>query len=745
MKKIVLLAGLYMAVQGGFSVHGRVPEEGDFWRKLEIDSVVVRTTSTRASATTPMTHTNVSRAELDALNFGQDMPFLLRFTPSVVVTSEAGAGVGYTALRIRGTDASRINVTINGIPMNDPESHGLFWVNTPDLASSLASVQIQRGVGTSTNGAGAFGASINMLSEMPSRDAFGELAASYGSYNTSRRMVRAGTGLLNGGWAFEARLSEISSDGYRDRAWSDMSSYFVQGGWFGARTAVRLVTFGGKEQTYHAWNGITREQIKEHGRRYNPSGAMNTGGWYKNQTDNYRQTHYQLLADHVFTPNWGLSAALHYTRGEGYYEEYRNNRTLRNYLLEPFETAGGVTVTRSNLVQQKHLDNHFGGGVFSLDYRTDRLSASLGGAANLYDNDHFGRVVWIQNYVGGADFRPDHEFYRNNGHKADANVYLKASWEAMYDVFIYGDMQFRHINYTIEGTNDRWITSTTQQWFDLNKDYNFFNPKAGVFWRIDDRWNAYGSVAVAHREPARRNFTNADPDKLPLAERLVNFETGAAYRHGALDLTANIYYMSYKDQMVLTGKINHVGDALAENVANSYRAGIEIVAGVDFTHWLRWDATATLSRNRICNYTEFLDDYDAGWSGLGTHTENFIGNTDISFSPAATAASSLRAQFGGLSFALRTSYVSRQYVTNSAVRALSLDPYCVSDLFAEYTFRLPSTRSVTVGVAVNNIFSAEYESNGYGSSSMVGGTRVESMYFFPQATINVLANIIVRF
>lgn len=777
-----MLAGLAMAAQGAFA-QGPAGDGNGIWRTMRIDSVMV--SSTRASATTPMVYTNVNKAKIANENYGQDVPFLLQFTPSVVVTSDSGVGMGYTGIRIRGTDATRINVTANGVPMNDAESHSLFWVNTPDFVSSVGSIQIQRGVGTSTNGAGAFGGSINMMTEPIPGVAYGEVSASFGSYNTHKETFKFGTGMIDGRWAFDVRLSNIQSDGYRDRASTDMKSYFAQGAYYAKNTVIRFVTYGGKEVTYHAWNAVSKDEMKDNGRRYNPSGEIyeyvlnpdgsplldeygdpetKFAGYYKNQDDNYVQSNYHMHVNHAFNDRWSLTAALHYTKGDGYYEEYKNGRTLKEYALKPYSftytTPAGVardtTVTKSNLVRRKEMDNHFGGGVFSLDYDGGRLKASLGGAANIYDGDHFGRVMWVQNYAGDPSFEPGHEYYRNNGTKKDANIYLRANWEAARGLFLYGDVQYRRINYVIGGENDNWDWTWNNyegamQKLDVDDSFNFFNPKAGVFYRIDDRWYVYGSVAVAHREPTRNNYTDAKKDletgkyAQPKAERLTDYEAGGMFHNRGFSAGVNLYYMKYRDQLILTGEVNHIGEPLADNVPDSYRAGVEFTAGVQIAPWLRWDVNATLSRNRIKDYTEYLDNYDENWSPLYTQTANDIGDTDISFSPDFIAGSNISVSFQRIILSLQTAYVGKQYVTNSGIDRLSLKDYCVNNLRMGYTFRFPSVKTVRVGIAVNNIFNAKYSSNGYGGSSMVGTERTESMYYFPQATANVLANITVKF
>lgn len=755
-----MLAGAFVLAQGVFAQDGV--------RTLHLDSIVV--TSTRAGATTPMVYTNLNAERIAKENFGQDMPFLLLTTPSVVATSDAGAGIGYTGLRIRGTDATRINVTLDGVPMNDAESHGLFWVNTPDIASSAGSIQVQRGVGTSTNGAGAFGGSVNILSERPSQQPYGEFAGSYGSFNTHKETFKIGSGLLKDHWTLDVRLSNIHSDGYVDRAETDLRSYMARAGYQTRNTALSFMVMGGKERTYHAWDGVTTNQMEEYGRTYNPCGEMweyvynddgsrvmtddpeypqpvtRWAGNYKDNTDNYELTNYHLHLFQDLGRGWTLNAALHYYKGDGYYEEFKNGAKLEEYALCPFVIAG-EEVKKTNLVRRKMMDNWFGGGVFSLNYKDRRIEAALGGATNRYDGDHYGRVMWVENYVGS--FGPEHRYYEGNGTKDDANIYAKASWEALDDLFIYGDLQFRHIGYRITGTNDTFDGNTGEQsLLDVDKKFDFFNPKAGVFYKLNRNINIYASVAVAHREPTRNNYTEAprvvDGVAIaPRAERLTDFEIGGSWSCERLTAGVNVYYMKYKDQLVLTGETNDIGEPLAENVADSYRAGIELTAGVKIAPWLRWDVHATFSQNRIDNFTEYAALYDNidDWNYVGQQAEN-LGTVDISFSPSVLAGSLISAHYGRWNAALQTNYVGRQFVTNSNKKALSLDAYSTTNLRVDYTLGY-----ATLGVAVNNLFDARYCSNGWGYSSLFedGTPRYDSMYYFPQAGINALANLTIRF
>lgn len=749
MKKMIL-AGCLMA---GTAVCTHA-EETDSLKVVNLQEVQV--VSTRATQKTPVAFTNVSKETLRKQNFGLDIPFLLTATPSVLTTSDAGTGVGYTSIRVRGTDASRINVTANGIPMNDAESHSIFWVNTPDLASSLQDMQIQRGAGTSTNGAGAFGASINMRTEgIPSR-AYGEASGSYGSFNTHKETVKVGSGLLGEHWAFDARLSNIESDGYRDRASSDLKSYFVQGGYYGEQTTVKFITFGGKEKTYHAWDGISRDDLKNN-RKYNPNGEIKEDGkvvgFYSDQTDNYRQTHYQLLFNHLFNRQWNLNVALHYTDGYGYYQEYKNGRTLEEYGLTPFEHDGKLQ-KKSSLVRQKLVDSDFGGGVFSANYSGDRLTASIGGAANYYSNDHYGKVLWVENYIGTLN--PDHEYYRNKGEKTDANLYVKANYELTKTLNFYADLQYRYINYKIKGNNDKWDWTADParlQRLDVNEDFSFFNPKAGLFWQITPAHSAYASFAVAQKEPTRNNYTDGLFTQRPKAEKLFDYELGYNFRKEWFTAGVNLYYMDYTDQLVLNGKLNEIGEPMAENVKDSYRMGMEVSLGAQIARWLRWDVNATWSKNRIKNYVGYVSDYDADWNDLYTQTAIEAGDTPIAFSPSFMAGSLFSFSLNGFDASLQTQYVSRQYLDNFGRKESSLDPYCVSNLNLAYTFKLRSIKSITVGATVYNLFNTTYETNGYSqTAALYEGDPKEGRYalaedprFYPMAGINALGHITLRF
>ena len=717
----------------------------------------VEVLGTRASQSTPVAYTNITGKQLAAENHGLDIPFLLTMTPSVITTSDAGAGVGYTSMRVRGTDATRINITVNDIPMNDAESHSIFWVNTPDLASSVRDIQVQRGVGTSTNGSGAFGASVNMRTQSFASNPYAEVSGSYGSFNTNKETLRVGSGLLGDHWAIEARLSHIGSDGYRDRATSELVSYFGQVGYFNDKTSVRFVTFGGKEDTYHAWDGISRDDL-EGNRTYNPNGEIKRDGkivgFYDDQKDIYRQTHYQLIWNHTFNPVWKLNLALHYTDGYGYYQEYKNARTLKEYGLEPVVTAEG-TSKKASLVRKKCLDSDFGGGVFSLQYAGERLNATLGGGFNHYTNDHYGRVIWVENYT--SPLAPDHEYYRNNGRKKDFNVYVKGNYMITGGLSAYVDLQYRHIDYRIKGLNDKWDWTADpehMQVLDVDEPFDFFNPKAGLNWQIDLRNRLYASFAVAQKEPTRNNYNDGPLLQHPTREKLLDWELGYEFRSGNFSVGANFYYMDYTDQLVLNGKINEIGELMAENVPDSYRMGVELTAGYRFTDWLRWDVNATLSSNRIKNYVGYVSDYDAdSWDDMWTQTEIHAGNTAIAFSPSVTMGSVIALDYKGFAASLQTQYVSRQYLDNFERKEDSLDPYLVNNLDLAYTFKLRGIRSITVGATIYNLLDEKYETNGYSMTCALypGGSKENkySLYsdprFYPMAGINALAHLTFRF
>lgn len=703
--------------------------------------------STRATETTPIAYTNIDEKKIRMYNAGVDLPYIVSMTPGAITTSDAGTGIGYTTLRVRGTDGTRINVTANGIPVNDAESHTVFWVNLPDFASSVKDIQIQRGVGTSTNGAGSFGASMNLRTGSMSLQPYTELSASAGSFGTHKETLKMGTGLIGEHWTFDARLSNIASDGYIERASSSLKSYYLQAAYYADNTAVRFITFAGDEETYHAWNYASKEEMQLYGRRYNSCGYMYTDDngkerYYNDQTDNYQQRNYQLLIDHHLSNRVSMNIGLHYTKGDGYYQEYKTGRKLVEYALTPF-IYDGETMKKSDLVRRKAMDNHFGGAVFSLNYKDNRLNATAGGALNRYTGDHFGNVLWVKNYIGNLD--ATHEYYRNQGTKNDGNIYLKADYSIASSLNAYIDLQYRHIGYTIEGYNDKWNDATgTLQQLDIDETFDFFNPKAGLSWQINKHNRLFGSVSIAHKEPTRNNYTDGKLHSQPKAEKLTDYELGYTFGSNRIHAGVNLYYMHYKDQLALTGELNEIGEPLADNIPDSYRAGIELMASVELPLGFNWEANATLSRNRIKDFTEVLYDDDTYEKWEIKH-----GETRIAFSPDIIANNILSYSNKGLSLSMHTQYVSKQYMSNAQQSDHLLDAYLVSNLYASYTFNLRGTKSITVGANIYNLFNEEYENNGYAGSGYytVNGEKTRYNYagYAAQAGTNFLGHVTINF
>ena len=720
-------------------------ESADSLRVIDLDNVEV--VANRADYKTPVAFTNVTKKQIERVNDGHDIPTLLNMTPSVITTSDAGAGIGYSSIRVRGTDGSRINVTANGIPINNSESHNVYWVNMPDLASSLRDIQIQRGAGTSTNGAGAFGASINMLTDAPSDEAYAELAGSYGMYNTNKETIRVGSGLVGGHWTVDARFSHLGSDGYIDRAFSKLWSYFGQVAYQNAGTRVRLLAFGGKEQTYMAWDYASKEQMAEFGRRYNPCGeytdSKGKAAYYADQTDNYIQHHFQLILDQKLSQYLNLNVALHYTKDDGYYNQYKTGRTLVEYGLEPF-VYNGETVEKSDLIRLKKNDNGFGGGIFSLRYTDDKLTAILGGGLNNFRGHHFGQIAWVRNFVGDID--PLQEYYRNLGEKLDGNIYARANYDFAKGLSAFVDLQYRHIDYKITGVSDNydWNTGGMYQ-LDIHHKYDFFNPKVGVNWQINGGNRVFASWSVAHKEPVRDNFTDGDIHNVPHAERLFDYELGYSFNSKIFSAGANLYYMDYKDQLVVTGQLSDTGNPLSINVPKSYRMGIELQASLRPCRWFDWNINATLSRNRIKDFVEYI--YEDEW----TNPISFdLGDTPIAFSPDFTLANSFGFTVKGFRANLDSRYVSKQYLNNAHNEEQKLDAYFVSDLHLSYTLKkVLSLKEVVVGFSVYNLFNEKYENNGYAGAGYYvdNGEKVIYRYagYAAQATTNVMASLAIKF
>lgn len=694
--------------------------------------------ATRAGEKTPVAFQNLSASEISKNNQGRDIPFLLEQMPATVVTSDAGTGVGYTGIRIRGTDMNRINITVNGIPLNDAESHSVFWVNMPDFASSVGSLQVQRGVGTSTNGASAFGASINLLTEAPANEAFGEITNAAGSFNTLRHSVQAGTGLIKGKWAMDARLSKLSSDGYIDRAFSDLKSFYVSGGYYGSNTILKLNIFSGKEITYQAWDGVP-SYILEENRTYNGIGMytdhQGQTKFYENETDNYQQDHYQAMLSQRLGGNLTGNFALHYTKGFGYYEQFKDDADLTEYLIAPVAIPGNDTsfITESDLIRRKYLDNDFYGFTWSLNYEKEKLSLIAGGSGNRYEGLHFGEVIWAE-FAQTAGY--NHRWYEGTGDKKDLNVFAKARFQANKKLSLYGDLQLRGIQYKLDGRDD------DQRDISQSHDFLFFNPKAGIHYSVHKNGSLYLGFAVANREPNRDNYTDADPTKPgPVAETLFDYELGYNYSDESVKASVNLYFMDYKDQLVLTGAINDVGAAIMTNVPVSYRAGIELSTAIKITDKLQSSANLTLSSNKIWNFTEYVDD----WDNWGSQIENEIGTTNIAFSPGAIAGAAVSWAFAkGFDATINGKYVSRQYIDNTSSPDRSLDPYFVSNLRLSWSFEPKFMRGLEVSANINNLFNSEYETNAWIYRFYSEGSYNVYDGYFPQAGINYMLALTIR-
>ena len=712
----------------------------------------------RAKKETPVTYSEIDQKEIKEMNFGKDMPYIFNQTPNVVTTSDAGSGVGYTSFRIRGTDMTRINVTVNGIPLNDAESQGVYFVDMPDFAASVEKIQIQRGVGTSTNGTASFGASVNFstLNDEPAAGAV--VDNSYGSFNTWKNSVSLSTGLLPGNLAFGARLSRVSSDGFIDRATSDLKSYYFSGGYYGNNFSIKFITFSGSERTYQSWYGVPKVRLEDDMEGMQDLVMM--GGWsdeeaenlytsnsrtfnkylYKNQTDNYKQTHYQLHYSHELSKQFNINAALHYTRGKGYYESYKYDRKFSDYGFGFDEIViDGKTVTKTDLIEQKWLDNDFYGFVFSGNYDLGRAQLTLGGGYNYYDGDHFGEVIWTEFNNGIA---PDFEWYRNNGTKGDLNIYLKGIYDISSKVNLFGDVQYRNVNIDMAGIHDD-LSDITQAYL-----FNFINPKAGINWNLSEKHRVFASYGMSHREPTRSDFRDAPDDRKPKQEVLNDYEFGYSFRTNRVSVDANLFYMDYKDQLVLTGEINNVGDPIMVNVPESYRKGLEMSGSFVLRSNINFGLNISLSSNKIENFTEHVDNWSY-WDDPDNEDYQIVtnlGRTDISFSPEVVAGGNLAWKpVPNVTLALTSKYVGKQYIDNTSSEERKLDPWFVNDFMANYDFKIKNIGSFGLSVLVNNIFDEEYESNAWVYRYYYNGKHDVMDGYFPQAGTNFLARLVMKF
>jgi iron complex outermembrane receptor protein len=673
----------------------------------QLDEVLV--SAVRVTTKTPVSFSNLDKKEIKFRNLGQDIPILMNYLPSVVTTSDAGNGVGYTGIRVRGSDATRVNVTINGIPYNDSESHGTYWVNMPDFASSVESLQLQRGVGTSTNGAGAFGASLNMLTDSYSDKASGEISNSFGSFNTQKHTVKFSTGLMNNHFEIAGRLSALKSDGYVDRGASDLKSYFLQGTYVGKTTLIKALVFGGKEKTYQSWNGIDGETLNSD-RTFNSAGAFTDeqgiARFYDNETDNYLQDHSQLHWNEKISNNWSTNLAFHYTKGKGYYENYKEDAKFSSYGLTPI-VINGATITTTDLIRQKWLDNDFYGTTFSANYTTEKLDVIFGGGYNKYEGHHFGKVIWARN--ASQSELGDH-YYDDFASKTDGNIFAKANYQITEEISLFGDLQLRNVHYKANGYETGLMNDT----------FNFFNPKTGLNFDVNAKNKLYFSYARANREPNRTDYEggNAKPEKLN------DFEMGWRYAADKVQINSNVYYMAYKDQLILTGKLDDVGSPIRSNSEKSYRLGLEVDATIALSKQFIIRPNFTLSSNKNID--------------LAVEGENY-GTTDISYSPSVIVGNIIVYKpLENLQISWLQKFVGEQYMNNIELPAAKLANYFVNDLNIAYEIKPKSVfKSIVITGLVNNILDKKYVSNGYMWDVYP--------YYYPQAGINFLAGLTLKF
>ncbi len=683
----------------------------------------VEVKAVRAGDNAPFTKTNLTKKEIASQNLGQDIPFLLNQTPAVVINSDAGTGIGYTGIRIRGTDATRINVTLNGIPYNDAESQGTFFVDLPDFASSTGSIQVQRGVGTSSNGTGSFGGSINISTNDVNRDAYAEINNSIGSFNTRKTTLKTGSGLVGDHFTADLRWSSITSDGYIDRASSDLRSWYFSTAYIGKTNSLRLNLFSGKEKTYQAWDGVAESDLLAGNRTINYEGTEKPGTPYDNQVDDYKQDHYQLFFNQQLGSRLTFNTAFFLTEGRGYYEQYKADEAYADYNMP---APGNGTITTTDLVRQLWLDNDYYGAIYSLQYHHQGTQLTLGGGATRYNGRHFGEVIWAEQGLTAIN-----DWYHHQSRKKDATVYLKQQTTVAPHWTLYYDLQYRQVRYDIDGfreTPDLVVAN----------NYHFFNPKAGISFSSNG-WHAYLSYGQANKEPNRDDF-EAGLTQLPKPERLHDVEAAVERRGKNWNWGATFYYMRYKDQLVLTGKINDVGAYTRTNIPNSYRRGIELQGAWKPCSWFNAAGNIALSENKVLHFDEYIDDYDNGGQ-----LHNFYTRTAIALSPAVVGAATLNfLPVKAVEISLPAKYVSKQYLDNTGQEARSLDAFYVQDVRASYSFHLGWLKEVQLIAQVNNAFDARYEPSGYTYSYFSGGVVNTENYYFPMAGRNYLVALNIR-
>jgi iron complex outermembrane recepter protein len=696
--------------------------------------------ATRASGNTPVAYAMVPGEEIKKMNNGQDLPFIIGNTPSLVETSEAGTGIGYTGFRIRGTDGSRINVTVDGVPLNDAESQQVFWVDLPDLASSVDNIQVQRGVGTSSNGAGAFGASINLLTQSLYNEPFAAINSSYGSFNSMKNTITAGTGKISDNFAMQIRYSDIKSDGYIQRTRSDNRSGDLSAIYRKNKYFLKANILLGEEHTGISWWGVPAEMLSVD-RTYNPAGEYTDESGivrhYENESDNYWQNHYRMNFGTEFGHYLTFNIALHLTTGRGYYEEYREDQLYSDYGL-PSVMIDTSELLTTDMIRRKWLSNTFYGTVWSLVYKKDRLNLTAGGGMNNYTGNHYGRIIWMRN---AGNTEKDYEWYRNKARKTEISIYGKVDYLLTEKLSSYADIQYRHISYEMSGPDDDLKDLTQAHYFD------FINPKAGLFLKMSPRHNAFISFSIANKEPTRSDFKEAsgDSQSTPRPETLYDAEVGYSYRGQWFTTSVNIYGMIYHDQLVPTGELSNVGYPVMTNVTKSYRTGIELIAELKPAKWLDWNMNLTFSRNWIPGFVLWYTDYNTSDWTESYYSKN-LGTVNIAYSPEVIGQSDLAFNISEqLAVHLISKYVGKQYFDNTSSSNRMLDPYFVNNLRIDFIPKVEKIKSLEFRLLVNNIFNEQYESNGYGGVWYEDGIEKTWAYYFPQAGINFMVSAGIKF
>lgn len=716
----------------------------DSLKNVRLEEIVV--SSTRAGKKTPVAYSNVSADKLKQNNAGKNIPLVLEKLPSLVAFTEDGLGVGNTSLRIRGTDATRINITLNGMPLNNPESQEVYWVNLPDLSSSLQSVQLQRGVGTSTNGSAAFGASLSLKTLSAKTKAYGEASTSIGSYNTFLSSIAAGTGLFDNGLALDLRYSRVLGDGYIERGSVNHKNFFASLSHYTNKQLIKLIYINGIQKTGITWEGISPEQMKKYGRRYNPAGkhkdeAGNTH-FYKNETDNYYSNIAQLIFSRELSDAFSLNANFSYNNGFGYYENYKSNKKYKSFGLEN-QQIDSLEYKRSDLIRKKLMSNDFYVANLSVNYNQSGLKATFGGMYSFYDGIHYGNIPWFKY---NKNIPENYEWYRNVGKKQELNFFAKAEYQITEGLSAFADLQYRTINYNFSGIDDDLEDLKSK-----NK-FNFFNPKAGLFFQMNDKNSFYASFAIGQREPLRTDLKNSikkGGEQKILPEKMFDYELG--YRFDNQENTSfsvNLYYMDYDNQMVQTGKLNDVGYKIMENVKNSYRTGIEIEFSTQLFSKLQIDANATLSQNKIKKYNAYFDIYDNpnNYNWLRQEKQE-LKSTHISFSPNFIAMANLRYNlFDELFVSLSAKYVGKQYYDNTSNDKNALDAYFVNNFSAGYSFKKMSFGTISLELFANNIFNQQYIANAWvATDKFDDGSEIAYKGFYPQAMRNFMMRMTIKF